>query len=321
MSVALSVVFTGLCALVADGDRGPGQVLLVDARGVGEVGGVVLPPHAPTLVVSLGDLANAETSQPTMVVVAGLGHGSAPPATEQVGLWDLTGTEVRIRVQGREGTGLELYRPSEGASSWPEPPRDVNDPSSWRDLRFVASMESLVGDGRIRPDLVASDAARPGLPRSVASRFHLDSGRLEAGIPSEDVHRDDVYEFRGAGGELRLRQAMTDTMRWSLEAETSAVIVEIIPVAGGPTRRLVLAPSPAPHTLFVSNLPADTGPHGAHHGVNDADLGALHFGAYYKLLRDEPDDPPMPRIGVLRPARKGAGLRRTSFCGGALFRR
>jgi hypothetical protein len=322
MSVTLSVVFTGLCALVADGDRAPGQMLLVDARGVGEVGGVLLPPHAPTLVVRLRDLANAETSQPTRVVVAGLGRGpSAPLATDQLGLWDLTGTEVRIRVQGREDAGLEIFRPPAGTSTWPAPPRDVHDPGSWRDIRFVASLEALVGDGRIRPDLVATDPDPASLPRAIASRFHLDAGRIEAALPSEDVHRDDVYEFRSQGGELRLRQALTDSMRWTVEADASAVVVEIVPVAGGETKRLVLAPSPAPHRLFVSNLPAEAGSHAAHHGASAEEIGALHFGAYYKLLRNEPSDAPMPRL--LRPpaARKGAGFGRPAFCGSAVFRR
>ena len=67
MGIAVTVVFTGLCALVTGGDRAPGQVLLVDAKGLGEVGGVELPDHAPTLVVSLSSLANAETSRPDRV--------------------------------------------------------------------------------------------------------------------------------------------------------------------------------------------------------------------------------------------------------------
>jgi hypothetical protein len=295
-------------------------MLLVDAKGVGTVGGVVLPEHAATLVVSLRDLANAESSHPTRVVAAGRGS-SAWPATDQVGLWDLTGTEVRIRVQGLEGKGLELYRPAEGTSTWPEPPRDVDDPGSWRDLRFVANMEAIAGDGRIRPDLVAADDPRAGPPRAVASRIHLDAGRVEAGIPSEDVHRDDVYEFRSVGKEPRLRQAMTDTMRWSLEADTSAVVIEIIPVAGGPIKRLAFAPSATPHHLFVSNLPADSGPHDAHHAMSNGEMGALHFGVYYKLLFNEPSDQPMPRLWLPPAVRKGAGLRRPAFCGGALFTR
>ncbi|HEX9186125.1 MAG TPA: hypothetical protein VGB87_03560, partial [Vicinamibacteria bacterium] len=223
--------------------------------------------------------------------------------------------------QGREGTGLELFRPPHGTSTWPEPPRDVHDPGSWRDLRFVASLEALVGDGRIRPDLVATDSDPPGLPRSVAARILLDAGRIEAALPSEDVHRDDVYEFRSTSGEPRLRQALTDSMRWTLEAATSAVVVEIVPVAGGETKRLVLAPSSAPHRLFVSNLPAEAGPHAAHHGASADAVGALHFGAYYKLLRNEPSDPPMPRLWRPPAARSGAGFGRPAFCGSAVLRR
>ena len=70
MSIALSIAFTGLCALIADGNGNPGQILLLDAKGVGEVGGVTLPEHAPTLVVSLNDLANPESSGPARDIAA-----------------------------------------------------------------------------------------------------------------------------------------------------------------------------------------------------------------------------------------------------------
>ncbi len=330
MSVALSIVFTGLCALVTDGDRTPGQILLVDAKGVGEVGGVMLPEHAPTLVASLGILANAETSRPTRIITAGAGRElvtahaqrgglGALPGADQIGLWDLTGSEIRIRVQGREGTGLELYRPAQGQTSWPQPPNDINDPKSWRDLRFVPSMKTLTGDGRIDPALIAPDqAASTSLPRAVAARIHLDFGRLEAGIPSQEIHRDDIFEFRGTGAEPRHRQAMTDSMRWSLEADSATVVVEIIPVAGGPIKRLVLKPSATPHSLFVSNLPAENMPHDVHHAMGTEQMAALHFGAYYKLLMNEPGDQPLPWVSQ---ARKATGLGRPAFCGGAVFSR
>jgi hypothetical protein len=316
MGVALSIVFTGLCALVADGDRGPAQVLLVDARGVGEVGGVVLPDHAPTLVASLATLANAATSMPTRVIGAGQGRGPA----DQLGVWDLTGSEVRIRVQGGERTGLELFRPPRGASSWPAPPRRGDDPDAWRDLRFVADMDTLAGDGRVDPTLVASDESTGHLPRAVAARVHLDGGTIGGGIPSGEVHRADLFEFRGRGGEPKLRQALTDTIRWSLETPAVAVVVEIVPSNGEPVRRLLLAPSASPHTLFVSNLPAQNTPEHAHHALSDEQMGALHFGAYYKLLLNEPADRPLP-IVVGPAGRRGAGMLHTAFCPPALFRR
>lgn len=319
MSVALSIAFTGLCALVVDGDRRPAEVLLVDARGVGEVGGTVLPEHAPTLVANLGILANAETSRPTRVVTAWPSQGTG---TDQMGLWDLAGSDVRIRIQGREGAGLELYQPAAGASSWPEPPRAANDPESWRDLRFVASMGSLTGDGRIDPSLVAT-LAEPGasLPRSVAARIHLDSGRLEAGMPSHAIHRDEVFEFSGAGSGRKQRQALTDTIRWSLEADTSAVVIEIVPVAGGPVKRLVLTPSATTHELFISNLPAENVAHDAHLAMSDEAMGVLHFGAYYELLMNHPDDRPLPRLWHAQVAGRGAGLMGRPLCSIAAFNR
>ncbi len=83
MGIGMSIVFTGLCALVTDADRGSAQVLLVDAQGIGEVGGVVLPEHTPTLVVGLDSLANAETSRPSRVVAAWPLDGSSLAASSQ----------------------------------------------------------------------------------------------------------------------------------------------------------------------------------------------------------------------------------------------
>src|SRR5439155_16286587 len=103
LSIALSIAFTGLCALIGDGDGKPGQILLLDAKGVGQVRGVALPAHAPTLVVSLNDLANPDSSSPTRVVA---GTPNQTGRVDQLGLWDLTGSEVRIRAQGGEGSGL-----------------------------------------------------------------------------------------------------------------------------------------------------------------------------------------------------------------------
>jgi hypothetical protein len=333
MSVALSIAFTGLCALVTDGDRGPAQMLLVDARGIGELRGVVLPEHAPTLVVNLGSLANAATSYPDRVVVAApaggstgmdahAGRGSATEAS-QIGLWDLSGSEVRVRVQAREAAGLAVYRPAQGASSWPEAPSRHNDPGAWRDIRFVADMTSLTSDGRINPALVAHDGETAhSLPRGVAARVLLDGGRLEAGMPSHEAFRDEVFEFRGARGEPRLRQALTDTIRWTSDTDVGVVVVEIVPVAGGSSRRLVFAPSSFAHDVFVSNLPAANVLSDAHHAnaMSDDEMAALHFGAYYKLLANEPADQPLPRVS-LSPSRKGAGLAGTTLCPPVWFNR
>jgi hypothetical protein len=316
MSVALSIAFTGLCALVTDGDRGPAQVLLVDAKGIGSVNGVVLPEHAPTLIVSLSSLVNAQSSNPTRVIVGAPRRDvtDAGALGDQIGLWDLTGAEVRIRVQGRENGTLELSKAPDG-SMWPEPPRNVNDAGAWRDLRYVADMKNLVGDGRIRPALVGSNA---DLPSAVSARIQLDGGRLEAGIPSLEIYRDDVFEFESkkASG---FRQALTDTIRWGLESDAAAVVVEIT-TASGPTKRLVFAPSTQPHSLFVSNLPTENPDAQSHHAMSGDEMAALHFGAYYKLLMIEPAEGPLPRISAVA-TRRGAGFMHTTFCPPAMFSR
>ena len=79
-------------------------------------------------------------------------------------------------------------------------------------------------------------------------------------MPSQEVNRGDQFEFRAPGSEPSLRQAMTDTIQWNLATGAAAVVIEIVPVAGGPTRRLLLAPSAMPHRIFVSNLPTENTP-------------------------------------------------------------
>jgi hypothetical protein len=314
MSIALSIAFTGLCALIADGKGTPGQILMLDAKGIGEVGGVTLPEHAPTLVVSLSDLANPESSGPTRVIAGAVG---------QVGLWDLTGSEVRIRAQGGEGGGLQLFQPSKDATSWPAAPRNADDPASWRDLRFVADMKAISGDGRIDPAILGND--EPGesrLPRSVAARVHLDAGLVQGAVPSQEIYREDLFEFRSEGSAATLRHALTDTIQWTLQSEAAAVVIDITPVNGGPTKRLLLAPSATPHRLFVSNLPAENASHSESlHAMSDEEMAALHFGAYYKLLMNQPSNKPVPMLWRPLHDRKGTGLIHSSFCPPARFSR
>jgi hypothetical protein len=320
MSTALSIAFTGLCALIGDGDGKPGQVLLLDGRGVGHVQGVALPEHAPTLVVSLNDLANPDSSAPTRVVS---GAPSQTGRVDQLGLWDLTGSEVRIRAQGGAGAGLQFYRPRGDETSWPEPPRDAHDAAAWRDLRFVPNMSALVGDGRIDPSLVGNADGTPvPLPPSVSARVHLDAGLIAGAMPSQETYRDEVFTFRRAGAEDVLRQALTDTMQWTLQTDASAVVIEITPVAGGKSTRLLLAPSARPHRIFISNLPAHNTPHGdGHQALTDEQMTALHFGAYYALLLTRPANRPMPELWRPDPDHRGTSGLRPQFCSPALFSR
>jgi hypothetical protein len=315
MGIGLSIVFSGLCALVTDGANGPGQVVLVDAKSLGAADGVALPAHAPTLVLDLGSLVNPEASEPDRVVAGWPGGESS---SGQVGFWDLAGSEVRIRVPGKEGSGLRLFRPEGQASSWPEPPRDVNDPASWRDIRFLANMTSIVGDGRINPELLRNAAG--SLPRGVAARIRLEAGLVEAGIPSRAEYRDDVFEFTAGGTRAALRQALTDTIRWSLEAPVDTVVIEITALSGGHVRRLMLKQRAAVHQAFISNMPAHKpqGSGSGHHAMNDEGAAALHFAAYYQLLQHAPDSRPLPRPLAAHERRSTAGWM-GPLCPPALF--
>jgi hypothetical protein len=319
MSIALSIAFTGLCALVGGGDGQPGEILLLDAKGVGEVRGVSLPEHAPTLVVSLNDLANPESSRPSRVVA---GRPTQSGRIEQLGIWDLTGFDVRIRAQGGEPRGLQLFQPSKGQTTWPEPPPNAQDPAAWRDLRFVPNMKALVGDGRINPALLGNGVPAPGhLPRSVAARIYLDAGLLEGALPSQETYREDLFEFRTNRTERPLRQALTDTVQWTLQSDAAAVVIDLVPAAGGETKRLLLAPSATPHRLFVSNLPAENSVHSNAHASTDEDMSGLHFGAYYALLMERPTQMPLPSIASIGRSPQGASGIRPAVCHLAMFNR
>jgi hypothetical protein len=317
MSVSLSIAFTGLCALVAGTGGTPGEVLLLDAKGVGEVRGVSLPEHAPTLIVSMNDLANPESSRPTRVVAARPGPSGR---IDQLGIWDLTGFEVRIRAQGDEPRGLQLFQPAKGETTWPEAPRDANDAAAWRDLRFVPSMKTLAGDGRINPALIGGGNPAPGrLPGSVAARVYLDAGLLQGALPSQEAYREDLFEFRGTASERPVRQAVTDTVEWSLQTDGAAVVIDLVPVAGGEVKRLLLAPSAVRHRVFVSNLPAENSTHS--HPTNGEDMRGLHFGAYYALLMEPATQMLLPTLASGEDSRKGVSAIRPEPCHLAMFSR
>jgi hypothetical protein len=316
MSVALSIAFTGLCALVGDGNGKPEDVLLLDARGVGQVGGMTLPAHAPTLVVSLNDLANPDTSNPTRVVASTPGPSGR---VDQLGLWDLTGTQVRIRAQGGAGSGVQFFRPSAAETSWPNAPRDTSDPAAWRDLRYVPNMRALVGDDRIDPALIA-EGSSDHLPRSVAARIHLDAGLLEGALPSQVSYRDEMFQFAAGGSTVGAPQPLTDTVQWTMQSDAAAVVIEITPLDGGPVKRLLLAPSAALHRVYVSNLPAENATHDDHAAMADDDMTATHFAAYYALLMNEPALRPLPRL-LQAGDEKGVGMARPVACHLAQFSR
>jgi len=183
-------------------------------------------------------------------------------------------------------------------------------------------MDALVGDGRIDPTLVGNiDSVGGGLPRSIAARIHLDAGLLEGGIPSQAAYRDDVFDFT-SGSTSAIRQALTDTVQWTLDTGAAAVVIDITPFRGGPAKRLLLAAKASPHRLYVSNLPVESPSHtDSHQLLSDDEMVALHFGAYYKLLLNKPADEPLPMLWPRMAAQRGSAGHRPAFCGLAMFSR
>ncbi len=140
-------------------------------------------------------------------------------------------------------------------------------------------------------------------------------------MPSQETYREDLFEFR-TRSEQSHRQPLTDTVQWTLRTKAAAVIIDITPAAGGQVKHLLFAPSATPHRIFVSNLPSENPfDADAHHAMNDEDMSAAHFGAFYKLLMNEPVNKPLPELWRPVTDRKGAGMLRPVYCPPAMFSR
>src|SRR5262249_16686778 len=157
----------------------------------------------------------------------------------------------------------------------------------------------------------------PALRGSVAARVSLDAGLREGALPSHESFRGDLFEFRKDGANP-VRQPLTDTVRWTLDTGASAIVIDITPVSGGPAKRLLLAPSATPHRVFISNLPSENPSHD-HLAMNDDEIGALHFGADYRLLKKAPPEEAAPELRRLERGRKGTGFLKERPCFGARF--
>jgi hypothetical protein len=324
----LSIEITGLCGLVHDRKRAMTEVLFIDTT----VFGAQIPRHKPVLIANLRDVMNpSEDSKPTTIVAVPSATGSG---VEQVGLWDLTDQQVSItRPGGSEAArGLRLNRPDGVDVSPIGLPKDVDDPQEWRDLRYIIEMEKLCGQGRVANALLSQDpgpderVGQSEVPQVVAARLRLAEGVLEGAIPSRETYRGVMYKFPPAGNRPAFSQPVTDTVCWRLSTASTMgnyVAIDIVPLrerSGLKSRTLMIAQRGRPCRLSISNLPAENRSSGhAHHAMSDEEMGALHFGAYYKLLMNEPLDTPLPE--VWRDRRRGVGLSASVLCPPAMFTR
>ena len=314
MSAALSIVFTGLCALAADG-RGPSQVLLVDAKGV--VPG--MPAHAPTLVVDLRDLANPDTSAPTRVVLGpALGRRRSDPG-RHMGPDGSRGARPRTRARPVESGAVPACRRR----------LVVAEPAEGRRRPAVVARRSLHPTDE-RPRLGGSDPpVAPRAPRRHARRLPTRRGRPRR------------HRRRAGGGRTAKREGLPRTglrvprrprgaaaaaghdRHRSLERRQSgrADRRRDHPRGGRVRETPRLRPSATPRRVFVSNLPADNGAgHEEHaHVVTDTSVMALHFGAYYELLEHAPADRPIPTLARVAPTRRATGMARPLICSPVLF--
>ncbi len=193
----VSIDIMGLNALVHDEGARRAEVLFVNPTGLG------MPKHTPLLVANLNDVINASDSRPTTVTVV---PASAGRGVQQLGLWDLTDTQVIVRRAGggemSDGVGVRTDR-GDGAIGLPA---DPNDPEAWRDLRYVADIRRICGDGELARGLSSFehslDSKGASVPEVVGGRIRLSGGVLEGAIPSWEQHRRHPIPVRKNGETL-----------------------------------------------------------------------------------------------------------------------
>jgi hypothetical protein len=329
-SYDLSIDITGMCGLVHDRARTRTEVIFVDTSALGPR----IPKHTPVLIANLRDVMNPpQDSKPSSVVAVPSASGSG---VEQLGLWDLTDQQVSIRRPGGiEATGgLRLNKPERVDEAPIGLPRDVNDPEEWRDLRYVAQMESICGQGRVAAAVSSYDnssdqsAAQKEIPRIVAGRLRLGEGVLESAIPSQEAYRGVMFKFPRTQSRPAFSQPLTDTVSWKLAVDSAVygnyLTIDLVPLRGSSAqpRTIMISRQGRPCRLSISNFPSLNPPHASDHDtMSMKDMGALHFGAYYALLLNEPTDKPLPEISQPMDGRKGSGFGRPFFCSPAMFSR
>jgi hypothetical protein len=315
----MSIDIMGLNAVVDDRRTKRAEVLFMSPLTLG------MPKHTPFLIANLSDVSNAEDSKPTIATVVPAAGGGV----QQLGLWDLTDMQVVARVPGGDEMAGGV-RVSAGRDAPLRVPANPDDPEAWRDFRYVADLQRICGDGEIARGLSSFDSPLGGgsapVPAVVAGRMRLLGGVLEGAIPSWDEHRRVEYRFASGQGRPAVSQPLTDTIRWSVAHDAVAggnyLALDLVPLRGDrrpETRALMLAQRGRICRLAISNLPTENPDAQAHHEMSSDEMVALHFGAYYELLRVKPNERPLPRIAIGPDDRKATGAMGRPLCPPAWF--
>jgi len=164
------------------------------------------------------------------------------------------------------------------------------------------------------------------VPEVVAGRLRLSGGVLEGAIPSREEHRRVVYQFAKGESRPAISQPLTDTIRWGVALEAgdgNYLTLDLVPLRGDSsrgTRTLMLSQLGRPCRVAISNLPVHDPQAHDQHAMNDEAFAALHFGAYYELLKVKPAVRPLPLLWMTRP-RPATGVMGPLLCPPALFGR
>jgi len=272
--IRASISFEGLAALVRSPGFDRGAVVLVDpTRSTLQRD---LPPHHAMLAIPMSAVKSGTPD-------------SFKDAEKTTGVWEL----ANYRVEFRSSANAAPVRPTRTAETVTYP----RTAEHWRDVKWIVSMERLVGSGlgNIRSDLMTSADLRGSM---LSARVSLIGGSVEATEPAEPWNQNEqrFLPLKGAIADRPIQQAATQRILYRPEPAATFQIV-LLPSDGSAVRVIELHGGPSEIPITISN-----------HTTMDTLLNhesphqAVHFLAFYDLLATPAKAPVIPTSLVPYPS-------------------
>jgi hypothetical protein len=255
-AVRAEVGFRGLVAIATTPTWDRAAVLLVDVPHAAQDR---VPAHRPLLTLPIAAVQDARPD------------AYADPQHTQ-GMWDLRNQEVRF--ERSEDTDARLSAAHTAA--------DVRYPTTrdqWRDVRWIADFERILGPGQgvVKAAYVTGPVRGQSL---VATRIVLEAGMVEAREPAEPYNALE-YQFLPMRGVLRT-PPLAERLVF-VPTPTATLRLVLTPFDGHPARTIVLRAKNGAVPIEITNLP-DPVTHAAPTDGTPAEQLASHFAAFYDLL-------------------------------------
>jgi hypothetical protein len=258
--VRAEVGFHGLVAVATTPGWDRATVLLVD---VAHSRQDRLPAHRPQLILPVAAVQGARPD------------AYADPEHTR-GMWDLRHQEVRFERGETSDTRVVAAHTA----------TDVRYPTSreqWRDVRWIADFERILGPGQgvVKTGYVTGPLRGPS---PVTTRIVLEAGAVEASEPAEPYNALE-FQFLPVHGGLRtppVRQPLSERLVF-VPTPTATLRIVLTPFDGSPARTIALRAGSGIVPIEITNLP-DPVNHGTMAEGTPAQELAAHFAAFYDLL-------------------------------------